>query len=204
MNRALGDLENFIHADDDYLPLVKAGLLHAQFETIHPFNDGNGRTGRMLVTMFIWHEKLLEVPVLYLSSYFRKHQNLYYEKLEGYHSGKALEWIDFFLEGVVTTATSAIDTCKKIIDLRERDMRKIQALGKTAATSTLQVLTKLYGMPIIGIADIMSWTGFTPRGGYKLIDRLAEMDILKPLIKGDAVYGQKWVYEDYLRLFGDI
>ena len=203
MNRALGDLENFIHADDDYLPLVKAGLLHAQFETIHPFNDGNGRTGRMLITMFIWYRKLLETPVLYLSTYFRKHQSLYYERLEGYHSGQVTEWIDFFLEGVITTAESAIITCEKIIDLRERDMRKIQALGKRSATSTLKVLTKLYEMPIVGIADIREWSGFTSGGGYNLINRLAEMGILKPMIRGGSVYGQKWIYEDCLRLFAD-
>lgn len=82
MNRALDDFEKFIHTDDNYLPLVKAGMLHAQFETIHPFTDGNGRTGRMIVTMFLWHQKLLEAPVLYLSSYFKKHQDVYYERLK--------------------------------------------------------------------------------------------------------------------------
>ena len=88
MHRALSDLERFIHADDDYLTLIKAGLLHAQFETIHPFTDGNGRTGRMLITMFLWWTNMLGMPVLYLSSYFKKHQQLYYEKLNGYHNGQ--------------------------------------------------------------------------------------------------------------------
>ena len=87
MNRALNDLEKFMHADDDYLPLVKAGLLHAQFETIHPFNDGNGRTGRMLITMFLWYKKLLEMPILYLSAYFKQHRDVYYQKLNNYHNG---------------------------------------------------------------------------------------------------------------------
>jgi Fic family protein len=76
MKIALSDLEKFIHAKDDYLPLIKAGLLHAQFETIHPFNDGNGRTGRMLITMFLWYKNLLEMPILYLSTYFKKHRKL--------------------------------------------------------------------------------------------------------------------------------
>jgi Fic family protein len=203
MNEALGDLERFIHADDEFLPLVKAALLHAQFETIHPFNDGNGRTGRMLITMFIWHEKLLERPVLYLSSFFKQHQSLYYEKLEGYHSGKVIEWIDFFLEGVITTAESAITTCERITELRERDMRKIQALGKTAASSTLRTLVGLYRMPVVGIADVTDLSGLTPVGSYKLIDRLVDMGILRPLISGEKVYGQKWVYADYLHLFDD-
>jgi Fic family protein len=203
MKRALDDLERFIHADDEYLPLIKAGLLHAQFETIHPFNDGNGRTGRMLITMFLWHEKILETPVLYLSSYFKKHQQLYYEKLEGYHRGQVFEWIDFFLEGVRHTANSAVRTCAGITELRERDMRKIQSLGKTSSASTLKILQHLYRMPIIGIADIVKWTGFSNKGGYNAIDRLVDMAILKPMNTGDKVYGQKWIYEDYIGLFCD-
>jgi len=203
MKQALSDLERFIHADDDYLPLIKAGLLHAQFETIHPFNDGNGRTGRMLITMFLWHEKMLEMPILYLSAFFRKHQQLYYEKLNGYHNGKVLEWIEFFLEGVINTANSAIATCAGITSLRERDMRKIQSLGKTSADSTLKILKNLYRMPIVGIADIVKWTGFSDMGGYKAINRLVSMGILNPMKQGNNVYGQKWIYTDYIKLFGE-
>src|SRR3990167_3005957 len=85
MHKALTDLENYMHDEDGTLTVIKAGLLHAQFETIHPFLDGNGRTGRMLITFYLWKEKFLEKPVLFLSSYFKKHQQLYYEKLFGYH-----------------------------------------------------------------------------------------------------------------------
>ena len=201
MNQALNDLERFIHADDDYLPLIKAALLHAQFETIHPFTDGNGRTGRMLITMFLWYMKLLEMPILYLSSFFKKHQHLYYEKLDGYHRGEVFEWIEFFLEGVIHTANSAITTCAGITELRERDMRKIQSLGKTSSASTSKILQNLYSVPIIGIADIVKWTDFSHQGGYNAIHRLVEMGILKPMLKGDNVYGQKWVYTDYINLF---
>src|SRR5258708_3386463 len=100
MKRALSDLEKFIYRDDVYLPLIKAGLLHAQFETIHPFSDGNGRTGRMLVTMYIWNAKLLEIPVLYLSSYFKQHQDFYYERLHAYHlePSKVEVSLHFFLK----------------------------------------------------------------------------------------------------------
>ena len=203
MNQALNNLERFIHADDDFLPLIKAGLLHSQFETIHPFTDGNGRTGRMLITMFLWYKKLLEMPILYLSSFFKKHQQLYYEKLNGYHHGKVFEWIEFFLEGIIHTANSAITTCTGIAHLRERDMRKIQALGKTASGSTLTILQNLYRMPIVGIADIVKWTGFSDPGSYKAINRLIDMEILKPIKQGDNVYRQKWIYADYINLFGD-
>ena len=203
MLRALGDLEMFIHADDDWLTLVKAGLLHAQFELIHPFTDGNGRTGRMLITMYLWREKILSMPILYLSSYFRQHQQIYYDRLAGYSEGYVEEWLGFFFEGIISTANSAIDTCIAIADLREQDMQHVHALGKTAAKSTMEILVRLYRMPIVGIADIVKWTGFTHRGGYNAINRLVEMQILKPLTPGDAVYGQKWAYEAYLSLFTD-
>lgn len=201
MNRALGDLEAFIHAEDSYLPLIKAGLLHAQFETIHPFNDGNGRTGRMMISMFLWYKKLLEMPILYLSSYFKKHQKLYYEKLDGYHDGEVIEWLDFFLDGVIEIALSSIDTCAAIIKLREKDMAKVQTLNRTASEATVKILEQLYKMPIAGIADIVRWTGYTERGGYKAIDRLVDIGILKPMKSGENVYAQKWVYEEYLDLF---
>jgi len=203
MHRALYDLEKFVHADDEYPALVKVGLLHAQFETIHPFIDGNGRTGRMLITMFLWREKLLHMPVLYLSSYFKKHQQYYYEKLEGYHKGQVFEWLDFFFEGLKSTANSAINTCIGIADLRDRHMQKIYTLGKTAAKSTMGILENLYRMPIVGIADIVKWTGFSRNGGYKAIDRLVHMQILKPMIKSASVYAQKWLYSDYIALFDD-
>ena len=89
MYKALDDFEKFIHAEDEYPLLIKAGLLHAQFETIHPFTDGNGCTGRMLIVMYMHHAKMLELPVLYLSSYFKKHQKLYYQKLQAYHDEDA-------------------------------------------------------------------------------------------------------------------
>lgn len=204
MKQALDDLEKFIYADDEYLPLIKAGLLHAQFETIHPFSDGNGRTGRMLVTMYIWSSKLLEIPVLYLSSYFRKYQDLYYEHLQNYHSesSKIEEWLDFFLEGVIVTAQSAIEISEKITRIREQDMRKMQQLGKPAAAIGVEVLRHLYAQPIISIADITEWTKYTRQGSYKVIDRLVQLNILKPLNRSTN-YAQKYIYWEYFNLFNE-
>lgn len=204
MKVALGHLERFIHAEDDYLPLIKAALLHAQFETIHPFSDGNGRTGRMVVTMFLWHQKLLELPVLYLSSYLKRHQDTYYERLHGYHSeNKCIdEWVEFFLDGIIETANSAIQTCQSITELRERDMRKVQQLGKASAPVTLKVLRNLYKLPTVGIADIVQWTEYTRQGAYRVIERLVNMEILYPVKESDA-YGQKYTYKDYVSLFQD-
>jgi Fic family protein len=203
MKMAMADIEKFIHSQDDYLPLIKAGLLHAQFETIHPFNDGNGRTGRMLITMFLWYKKLLEMPILYLSSYFKKHQKFYYENLDGYHKGEVLRWLEFFLDGIADTAISAIKTCADITRLREGDMKKVQKLNQTASEVTVKVLENLYKMPIAGIGDIVKWTNYTQRGAYKVIDRLVKMNILYPLKNGEKVYSQKWFYKEYLDLFND-
>jgi Fic family protein len=203
MKKALSDLEKFIHAEDDYLPLIKAGMIHAQFETIHPFNDGNGRTGRMLITMFLWYKKLLEMPILYLSAFFKEYQSVYYEKLNAYHDGNVMEWLEFFLEGVIETAQSAIKTCATITHLREQDIVKVQRLNRTASEATIKVLENLYKMPIVGIADIMKWTGYTNKGGYKVVERLIEMEILSPLKSGDNIYAQKWAYKEYLDLFNN-
>ena len=204
MNQALNDLEKFIHADDEYLPLIKAGLLHAQFETIHPFLDGNGRTGRMLVTMFLWYRRLLEIPVLYLSTYFKEHQEVYYEKLNAYHSenGNVEEWVDFFLDGVIDIANSSIETCRKITELRERDMRKAQKLGKATAPKTLDMIRFLYKMPTVGIADVVNQTGYSRPSAYKLIDRLVDMNILYPADENDG-YGKKYTYKDYVEVFAE-
>ena len=202
MNQALNDLEKFIHADDDYLPLIKAGLLHAQFETIHPFLDGNGRTGRMLVTMFLWYKGLLETPVLYLSTYFKKHQEIYYEKLNAYHSenGNIEEWVEFFLDGVIDIANSSIETCKRITELRERDMRKVQELGKNMAPKALDMIRFLYKVPTVGIADVISQTGYSRPSAYKLIECLVDMNILYPTSENDS-YGKKYTYKDYVEVF---
>lgn len=203
MHNALNDLEKFIHAKDEYPSLVKAGLLHAQFETSHPFTDGNGRTGRMLIALYIHHARLLEIPVLYLSSYFKKYQKLYYQKLQNYHDEDAQvdAWLEFFLEGVAEIADSSIETCAKITSLRDHDFAKMQKLGKKSAASTLEIVRKLFGQPIVGVAEIMKWTGFSPQGAYNIIERLKNLKILESL--GDANYGQKYIYADYYEIFDD-
>ena len=207
MKLALNDLEKFIHADDDYPSLIKAGLIHAQFETtttIYRFTDGNGRTGRMLIALFIHHSGDLELPVLYLSNYFKKYQKIYYQKLQGYHDedSQLNEWLEFFLDGVIETAKSSIETCAQITDLRDRDFSKVQRLGNKSAGLTLEIIRNLFGQPIIGIAEAIKWTGFSRQGSYDMINRLIEMKILEPL--GDANYGQKYIYADYYEVFDEV
>ena len=200
MHSALSDLEKFIHLDDAVPTIIKSGLIHAQFETIHPFLDGNGRTGRMLITFYLWKEGYLEKPVLFLSSFFKKHQKLYYEKLFGYHNGNVHDWIDFFLDGVIEIANEAIDIVGKITLLRQKDMMRIQKLGKRASESATIVLPKLYGQPIVNVNVIQNWTGFTRAGAQTVIDRFIDMGILSPKNK-DKKYGQSYIYKDYVELF---
>ncbi|MBQ6154438.1 Fic family protein [bacterium] len=202
MHRCLHDWELYLHDPDDGLPLIKAGILHAQLETIHPFLDGNGRTGRLMVTFYLWQQGLMEMPVLYLSSYFRQWQSQYYEGLNNYHQGEVATWINFFLEATAQTALSAIETCEKIVALRERDRDKIQSLGKTAATTLTLVIKNLYRLPTVGIADIVAWTNYSKQGAYNLIEKLQTLGILYPLdATSEDAYGRKYYYRDYLEIF---
>ncbi|HTK03225.1 MAG TPA: Fic family protein [Alphaproteobacteria bacterium] len=200
MNKALEELEKFMHTEDVTPVVIKAGLVHAQFETIHPFLDGNGRTGRMLITFYLWKEKYLEKPVLFLSSYFKKHQQVYYERLSNYHDGKVANWIEFFLDGVIEIANEAIDIVDKITKLREKDIVKIQTLGKRASESASKVLPNLYGQPVVNVSVIQSWTGFTRAGAQQIISRFIKIGILDPKNK-DVKYGQSYVYRKYLDIF---
>ncbi|MDR1942360.1 MAG: Fic family protein [Endomicrobium sp.] len=203
MNRALGDFEKFIHADDNYLPLIKAALLHAQFETIHPFIDGNGRTGRMIITMYLCNSGILEFPALYLSSYFKKYRDVYYERLQSYQSENSdvCSWLDFFLDGVIEISKSSINICEKIVELRERDLSKVEKLGKKTAAAAVNVLKNLYRVPAIGIAEVISWSGYASKqSAYSLVKTLTDERILYQLNENEN-YGKKYIYKDYVALF---
>lgn len=202
MQRALGDLEKFINTASDLLLLIKAGLAHAQFETIHPFLDGNGRTGRMLITFYLWKEKLLERPVLFLSSYFKRHQKIYYERLDRYHNGDVEAWIDFFLDGVAEIAQEAVGTVLDITKLHQQDTLKIQTLSKRASESAAQVLPHLYQMPIVNVARVKEWTGFTRAGVQKIIDRFIKLGILSDR-NPKKTYDKSYIYKKYIDIFSE-
>ncbi|MHB8842032.1 MAG: Fic family protein [Candidatus Aquicultor sp.] len=200
MNLALNDFEKFLHAKLQAPPLLHIALTHAQFETIHPFLDGNGRTGRLLITMLLCHWNLLERPVLFLSSYFKKHQKVYYNKLDGYHDGQVEKWINFFLDGVIETANESINISKQITKLREDDMAKIQSLAKRESESGVLILRELFSSPIIGTRNIMEWTGFSRPGAQKAIDRFVSLEILRPRDERGK-YDRSYVYDKYLSIF---
>lgn len=200
MNSALGDFEKFLRDEKNTLPLIHIALAHSQFETIHPFLDGNGRTGRLLITLLLCHRGLLERPVLFLSSFFKKNQKLYYDKLHGYHEGKVTDWFDFFLEGVIETSNDSIKISKEITHLRDSDMGKLLSLAKRESESGVLVLRKLYSQPIITTRIIMDWTNFTRAGAQRLIDRFINLGILKVWREEDS-YDRKYVYKEYLDVF---
>jgi len=202
MKIALHDFEKFLYDEKSTLPIVQIAFSHAQFETIHPFLDGNGRAGRMLVTLLLLQRRLLENPVLFLSSYFKKHQKIYYAKLNDYHDGDVFSWLDFFLDGVIDTANKSILVSKNIRQLRDDDMLKVQALAKRESESGVLVLSKLYENPIVNTKMIMSWTGFTRAGAQRVIDRFVDLNILKAEDNGKN-YDRKYVYKKYLDAFSD-
>ena len=199
MKNALSDFEKFIHSKPLTLPLINIALAHSQFETIHPFLDGNGRAGRLLITLLVLERKLIERPVLFLSSYFKRHQKIYYTKLDGYHNGKVDEWIDFFLDAVIDTANESIEVSKTIRQIRDKDIEKIMSLAKRESESGAKVLSKLYETPIVTTKIVMGWTGFTRAGAQKVIDRFNDLKILHAEDKG--TYDRKYKYKEYLSAF---
>ena len=150
--------------------------------------------------MLLCHRNMLERPVLFLSSFFKKHRKVYYQKLHDYHYGEVEAWINFFLDGVIATANDSIHISKQITKLREDDMAKIQALAKRESESGVLVLRKLYTQPIISSKTIMEWTMFSRVGSQKLIDRFMKLGILEVKDKKET-YDRTYMYKKYMDIF---
>ena len=202
METPLRDLENFIHNPFIH-PIIDAGLLHAQFETIHPFLDGNGRTGRLLITFYLIHHKFLELPALFLSSYFKKHQKVYYQRLNQYHHGDISPWLDFFLDAVIETAEEAIEVSKKVTKLRDRDLTIISQFTKKTSDIALHVVQKLYKDPIVSSTTIQEWIGQSKQGAIKFIDKLIDAGLVSLHRKGEGTRPSLYVHKEYLKIFSD-
>lgn len=201
MGKCLDDFEKFLYLKDEYPPLIKAALAHAQFETIHPFLDGNGRTGRLLTTFYLCKLNMLERPVLYLSEYFLNNQQAYYTSLEAYHSeeGDISTWLDFFLDGVAIIASEAIETSKKINTLRQKDIVRIQSLGRRTKNGII-VLENLYKLPIISVRNVEEWTSLSRPQANELVQKFIEIGILEQKDK-NTEYGREFWYRKYVDLF---
>jgi len=197
--RSTSDLENFLHRAKEIPALIKAGLAHAQFETIHPFRDGNGRMGRLLITFYLCEQNVLERPVLYLSEFLKQHRKTYFERLDRYRDGGVYDWLEFFLRGIVEVAGEAVVVSDKIVKLRERDMEKVAAFGRKTSGGALLLLKELYKSPIVNARRVQEATGFSRQGAYNLIERFVAAKILYP--RGSKEYGQTYAYKDYLKLF---
>lgn len=202
LDAPLKDFENFIHKPFIH-PIIDAGLLHAQFETIHPFLDGNGRTGRLLIIFYLIHHKYLDLPALFLSSYFKKHQKVYYQRLNEYHNGDVVPWLEFFVDAVTETAEEAIEISKKVTKLRDRDLAIISQFSKKTSGIAVKVIQKLYKDPIVSSTTIQEWIGQTKQGAIKFIDKLIKADILVLHRKGEGTRPSLYVHKEYLKIFTD-
>ena len=177
--QALGDLETFLHAEDDLPVLIRIGLVHAQFETIHPFLDGNGRIGRLLITFLLMNGGVLHKPVLYLSFYLKQHRSRYYELLQAVRDRGAWEdWLGFFLKGVSEVSAQASDTARRVLSLRETHRALIAERFGRAAGAGHRVLEHLYTRPIVSVNEVRDLLGVTYTAANGLVDRLVEVGVL--------------------------
>ncbi len=178
----MGKLELFLHNQPEPTPtLLKAALAHVQFETIHPFLDGNGRLGRLLITLILCEQKVLQMPMLYLSLYFKTHRQYYYELLDSVRlTGDWEAWLDFFAEAVIVTAGQAVDTAQQLHVLSNEDRAKISGLGR-AAKSTRLVHQALLEHPICNAGSLVIKTGLTAATVNKSINHLVRIGIVREL-----------------------
>lgn len=200
--RALSDLEQFLHDGDDLPLLVKIGLAHAQLETIHPFLDGNGRVGRLLITFLLCSNEALTQPVLYLSHYFKQHRAEYYERLQAVRDEGDWEgWMAFFLDGVAQVSTEATETARRILELREHHRTAITDNLGRAAGNGLRLLERLYDHPIVSVADVQDITGTAFASANNLVSRMESLGIVAEMT-GQA-RNRRFRYDPYVQLFDD-
>ena len=178
----MGKLELFLHDQPELTPaLLKTALAHVQFETIHPFLDGNGRLGRLLITLLLCEQKMLREPLLYLSLYFKTHRRYYYDLLNNVRlTGDWEVWLDFFAEAIIVTATQAVETAQQLVDLANKDRDEISGLGR-AAVSALQIHRALMERPITTSGWLVKKTGITPATVNKALAHLEGLGIVREL-----------------------
>jgi Fic family protein len=199
---ALGALETFLHSENELPQLIQIGLAHAQFETIHPFLDGNGRIGRLLITFLLCQREILIKPVLYLSHFFKQHRTEYYEHLQAVRDqGHWEQWLAFFLRGVASVSREATETARRILALREDHRAAVTAHLGRAAGNGHRVLESLYQHPILSVAEVQTLTGTTYTAANSLVSRLVKLGILQETTgyKRNRVFR----YAPYIAIFGD-
>lgn len=200
VSEALSRLERFIHAESPLPLLIRVGLVHSQFETIHPFVDGNGRLGRLLITFMLCEQKALQKPVLYLSHYFKKHHQEYYDRLQAVRDKGAWEdWLMFFLKGIKEVSIEAADTARNILILREEHRETIaEQLGRSGANG-MRIIEHLYRQPYISVGEVQDIIGATYATANNLVARLVELGILHEATGHKR--NRRFLYRDYVELF---
>lgn len=197
--KCMDDLESFLHdKEQPYPTLIKAALAHVQFETIHPFLDGNGRLGRLLISFILHHDGLLSKPLLYLSLYFKEHREYYYDLLNRVRTeGDWEQWIDFFLEGVKETAIDAVTTAKALVDTIKEDEARVQSKGRQAG-SMMRCLQAFSHRPVETIRGICTLTQLSYPAAAKAIEELKTMGIIEEITgkKRNRIY----VYTHFLEI----
>lgn len=199
---AMAALERFLHAENDaYSVLVRAALAHVQIETIHPFLDGNGRIGRLLIALVLHEAGVLSEPLLYLSLYFKQHRAEYYRLLDLVRTeGDWEAWLDFFLEGVETTATGGVQTAQRLVTLFQDDTARAQTLGRRAAT-TLRVLDALRHRPVLTLNEVCRSTGISFPTATKGMEALVGLGIARELTGGRR--NRVFAYDRYLSILSE-
>ena len=194
--------ERFLHAEDDGLPvLLRAGLAHVQFETIHPFLDGNGRVGRLLVTFLLCQAGVLHEPLLYLSLYFKQHRATYYELLNHVRRTGDLEsWLGFFLEGVRVTAEGAVVTSRRLSEMFASDRAAIEQGGRRVG-SVLRVHEVLKERPVLSLSEISNRTTLSFPAASSAMGRLVEYGIAREITGKRR--GRVFVYDGYLSILNE-
>lgn len=202
MEHSLSDLEKYIHEDISISNLIKIALIHYQFETIHPFLDGNGRMGRLLIVLLLKEQGIAQYPVLYLSYFFKKNRNRYYELLNNVRiKGEFEEWIKFFIEGICEISEDAISSIQKIIELRRIDIEKIRNIPKGNVSNLLLVYDYLLKHPFLETEDIRILSDLSKPTVNKLLETLIELEILE-LVEEKKRYRQ-YVYKKYVDILSE-
>lgn len=202
VEHCMAELERFLHAPDSPGALVKAALAHVQFETIHPFLDGNGRVGRLLIAFILHHEGVLRQPLLYLSLYFKQHRSEYYRLLDAVRqTGDWEAWLDFFLEGVTATAQDAVETAHRLLALFAADRERMLPLGRAAA-NTLRVFDVLRHRPVVNVKLLAQRTGVSFTTAARAVEALQRLGIVRE-VTGRA-RERVFVYGGYLDLLARV
>lgn len=198
MKDALGDLEKYFHAEDDTPPLIKIALIHSQFETIHPFVDGNGRMGRLLITFWLYQQGILHKPLLYLSYYFKRNKAEYYDKLMAVRSnGEWEQWVKFFLRGIIEISTESTESAKKIDALRVEKVNAINSLSNASSTNARKVLDELFITPKVTRGRVAEIAEVSDPTAGTLVQQLEKLGVLvdeDPSKKRNKTY----VFKEYM------